>query len=110
MSYRQTTTETTYDSEGRVTKVTITEKDYPDGGPVRPSQLPTWHPWYERDRGLGPVIVGDNPNHVPAVTSGDILSGPNSVMVELSPQDRETIARAAARLNSTDRATRVTGE
>lgn len=45
MTTRTTKTEYDYYDDGSVKRITITEREYADGGPVGSSDLPKWHPW-----------------------------------------------------------------
>ena len=60
MTTRTTKTEYDYYEDGSVKRITITERDYVDGGPVGPSDLPKWHPWrvgdYVPERHVAPLI------------------------------------------------------
>ena len=60
MTTRTTKTEYDYYEDGSVKRITITERDYADGGPVGPSDLPAWHPWRVGDcvpeRHVAPLI------------------------------------------------------
>lgn len=60
MTTRTTKTEYDYYDDGSVKRITITEREYADGGPVGPSDLPKWHPWrvgdYVPERHVAPLI------------------------------------------------------
>ena len=60
MTTRTTKTEYDYYEDGSVKRITITERDYADGGPVGPSNLPKWHQWRVGDcvpeRRVAPLI------------------------------------------------------
>lgn len=60
MTTRTTKTEYDYYDDGSVKRITITEREYADGGPVGPAYLPKWHPWrvgdYVPERHVAPPI------------------------------------------------------
>lgn len=101
--YRQTTTTTEYDEQGRATKVTVTEKEYANGGPVGPSDLPEGHQWYQPPFGGCPGI-GISPGQMPKITSGGVSTGDtNSFLINLSADD-------IAYITNDEQVVRVTGE
>lgn len=57
MTTRTTKTEYDYYEDGSVKRITITEREYADGGPA---DLPKWHPWrvgdYVPERHVAPLI------------------------------------------------------
>ena len=93
MTTRTTKTEYDYYEDGSVKRITITERDYADGGPVGPSDLPAWHPWrvgdYVPERHVAPLISN--------------LGGPKTVLINIDADQLAAIINGGT-------PTRVTGE
>lgn len=91
MTTRTTKTEYDYYEDGSVKRITITEREYADGGPVGPSDLPKWHPWR----------VGDCPPY--RVPLGPVSTTTNGVVANIDADQLAAIINGGT-------PTRVTGE
>lgn len=78
MTTRTTKTEYDYYDDGSVKRITITEREYTDGGPVGPAYLPKWHPWrvgdYVPERHVAPLISNTNTSGVAVNIDADQLA------------------------------------
>ena len=88
MTTRTTKTEYDYYEDGSVKRITITERDYADGGPVGPADLPAWR-------------VGDCPPY--RVPFGPVSTTNNGVVANIGAEPHAAIINGGA-------PTRVKGE
>ena len=90
MTTRTTKTEYDYYEDGSVKRITITEREYADGGPVGPADLPAWRVGdYVPERHVAPLISN--------------LGGPETVLMNIDAEQLAAIINGGT-------PTRVTGE